>query len=220
LHATWVFEKVDTLKIVAISDTHGQHRRVRLPKGDVLVHAGDLTTKGEFSEVSDFLDWFSKLPFARKIFIAGNHDFFFEKAPDALIQKQIPEGVVYLNDSGITINDLNIWGSPVTPWFFDWAFNRQRGADINRHWKRIPSNTDLLVTHGPAFGILDVIINGNHTGDKDLLKMINEIKPKVHLCGHIHESYGSLKRGTTRHVNASLVNERYELVNPPVVFDL
>jgi Icc-related predicted phosphoesterase len=128
--------------------------------------------------------------------------------------------VVYLNDSGVTINNTHIWGSPVTPYFFNWAFNRHRGTDINRHWKRIPPNTDLLVTHGPAFGILDVIANGNHTGDKDLLKTINEIKPKVHLCGHIHESYGSLKRGSIRHINASLLNERYELVNPPVVFEL
>jgi predicted phosphohydrolase len=107
------------LKLVAISDTHSLHKRVKLPKGDVLIHAGDLTTKGELSEVSDFLGWFATLPFAHKIFIAGNHDFFFEKAPDAVIQKLVPDGVVYLNDSGVTINNIHIWGSPVTPCFFD-----------------------------------------------------------------------------------------------------
>jgi Icc-related predicted phosphoesterase len=211
---------VGALKIVAISDTHCLHKGVRLPKGDLLIHAGDISYKGKLQEVADFLAWFAKLPFAHKIFIAGNHDFFFEKEPDAVIQKLIPENVVYLNDSGITIEGIHIWGSPVTPWFFDWAFNRQRGPDINRHWKRIPPETDLLITHGPAFGILDVIVNGNHTGDKDLLKRIGEIKPKAHVCGHIHESYGNMKRGSTRHFNASLLNERYELVNSPVVFEL
>lgn len=208
------------MKIVAISDTHCRHKSVKLPKGDLLVHAGDISYRGKLSEVLDFLDWFGKLPFAHKIFIAGNHDFYFEKAAASDIQSLIPNGIIYLNDSGIEINGIRIWGSPVTPWFHDWAFNRHRGADINKHWKQIPSDTNLLITHGPVFGILDTVINGSHVGDKELLRKIEDVKPAVHVCGHIHESYGRVKHGSTRFINACVLNEKYELVNLPVVFDL
>jgi Icc-related predicted phosphoesterase len=208
------------LKIIAISDTHCRHKSVRLPKGDMVIHAGDVSYKGSFSEVSDFLQWFGGLPFRHKIFIAGNHDFYFERTNAATIQNTIPDGVTYLNDSGTYINGIQVWGSPVTPWFYNWAFNRRRGAEINKHWARIPAGTDLLITHGPPFGILDNVINGNYAGDKDLLQKVEEIKPAVHVFGHIHEAYGRLKRGTTTFINASVLNEKYELVNPPVVFEL
>lgn len=208
------------MKFVAISDTHCRHKSLKLPKGDVLIHAGDVTYKGERWEVVDFLDWFARLPFRYKIFIAGNHDFFFEKVKGEALQTLLPQNVIYLNDSGVSIEGINIWGSPVTPWFYNWAFNRQRGAPISRHWQLIPPQTDMLITHGPAYGILDTVINGSHTGDKDLLKKIGEIKPKVHICGHIHEAYGTHKGGATKFINASVLNESYELVNPPVVFDL
>lgn len=208
------------MKFVAISDTHCRHKSVPLPKGDVLLHAGDVSYKGERSEVVDFLTWFAEQPFAYKIFIAGNHDFYFERNSKKEVQSLIPHGVVYLQDSGTAINGINIWGSPVTPWFYDWAFNRRRGAAISKHWALIPSNTNLLITHGPAFGILDAVVNETHVGDKDLLQKISELKPAVHLCGHVHEAYGKQKRGSTKHINASVLNEKYELVNAPVVFEL
>ena len=84
----------------------------------------------------------------------------------------------------------------------------------------IPPETNLLITHGPAFGIMDAVINGNHVGDKDLLRRIEDVKPAVHVCGHIHESYGRVKLGSTRYINACVLNEKYELVNPPIVIDL
>lgn len=208
------------MKFVAIADTHCRHHSVKLPKGDVLLHAGDVSYKGEKSEVVDFLQWFSSLNFRYKIFIAGNHDFYFEKASIAEIDNLIPDDIIYLNDSGVTINGIHIWGSPITPWFFNWAFNRQRGANIQRHWKLIPENTDILITHGPCFGICDTVINGNHAGCKDLAKKLHEIKTKVHLCGHIHEGYGQVQKGGTKFINASLMNESYELVNKPIVFEL
>lgn len=186
----------------------------------MLLHAGDFTYKGEKEEVRDFLHWFSQQNFTYKIFIAGNHDFYFEKTNAADINAMIPEEVIYLNDSGININGITVWGSPITPWFFQWAFNRHRGAPIRRHWQLIPDGTDMLVTHGPAFGIHDVVINGKHTGCKDLLDRIKEIKPKVHVCGHVHEGYGTAIKGGTKFINASILNESYELVNKPVVFEL
>jgi Icc-related predicted phosphoesterase len=208
------------LKFVTISDTHCRHDSIKLPKGDVLIHAGDITYRGKKSEVTDFLTWFGSLKYAHKIFIAGNHDFYFEQEKGASIEALLPKDVIYLQDSGIELNGIKIWGSPVTPWFYNWAFNRLRGAVINKHWKMIPADTDILITHGPPFGILDTVVNEKHVGCKDLLKKVQELQPKVHVFGHVHEAYGSIKKEATRFINASVLNESYELVNKPITFEL
>lgn len=214
------WSKTQQLKFVAISDTHCRHRNLRLPKGDVIIHAGDITYRGEKKEIEDFLDWFGKLPFSHKVFIAGNHDFFFEKQKAAFIQKLIPESVHYLKDDEIVINGIKIWGSPYTPWYYRWAFNKHRGVPLASHWAKIPTDTDVLLTHGPVYGILDTLVNEQNAGDKDLLRKVLEIKPKVHICGHIHESYGTLKRNGIRFINACILNESYEFVNKPLVFEV
>jgi Icc-related predicted phosphoesterase len=208
------------LKFVAISDTHCRHNNIKLPNGDVLLHAGDITYCGKKSEVVDFLNWFSRQKFAFKVFIAGNHDFYFENANPKELEEVVPKNVIYLNDSGISIDNFTIWGSPVTPWFYNWAFNRQRGVEIQRHWNLIPGKIDVLLTHGPVYGILDSVINKNSAGCKTLLSTVQKIKPKVHVFGHIHESYGVETRFGVKFINASVLNESYELVNRPVVFDI
>jgi Icc-related predicted phosphoesterase len=208
------------LKFVTISDTHGQHSRLTLPEGDVLIHAGDVSRMGKEGQVLDFIQWFGQQPFEHKIFIAGNHDFYFEKMPDDVIGKIIPKNVVYLNDSSVTINGIKIWGSPISPWFYDWAFNRYRGADIRRHWDLIEPDTDILVTHGPVYNILDRTTRGEHVGCEDLLHTVNTIKPKVHICGHIHEAYGRREVGGTTFINASVLDENYTLVNEAMVFEI
>ena len=208
------------MKFVAIADTHCRHHNLRLPKGDVLLHAGDISYRGGKAEVLDFLQWFAKQNFKHKIFIAGNHDFYFEKKTPDQIHSFLPPGVVYLNNSGIDIDGVRIWGSPITPWYFQWAFNLKRGPAMHKQWQLIPEQTDILMTHGPAYGILDIVLNGNHAGCKDLLDRIDVVKPKVHVCGHIHEGYGNLVKKNTRFINASVLNESYELVNRPVSFEL
>ena len=208
------------MKFVALADTHARHRSIRLPKGDVLVHAGDVSYRGDKIEVVDFLKWFREQDFTWKIFIAGNHDFLFEKARPKELETLIPPEIIYLNDSGTTINGLHIWGSPVTPRFFNWAFNRNRGEQIRKHWNMIPPGTDLLITHGPPFGILDQVANDRHIGCKDLLNTITHIKPRVHAFGHVHESYGTTKNLGIKFINASQVNEDYQLINTPIVFEL
>jgi Icc-related predicted phosphoesterase len=208
------------LKIVAISDSHCRHHSIKLPKGDVLVHAGDVSSRGLKAEVQDFLQWFAAQPFQHKIFIAGNHDFFFEKSSKTTIASQLPEGIHYLNDSGIAIDGVQFWGSPVTPFFHNWAFNRQRGSALRKHWDMVPEGTDVLITHGPPFGILDQVLNGRNNGDKDLLPCLERVQPKVHLFGHIHESYGKYQRNGTRFFNCSQLNESYELVNKPFVVEV
>lgn len=207
------------MKIVAISDTHNRHQKLYLPDGDMLIHAGDVTSQGKQSQVEDFLEWFSKQDFKYKIFIAGNHDFFFERMPEDYIRSLIPDEVIYLNDSGVEIEGIKIWGSPVQPWFYDWAFNRQRGAEIQKHWDLIPLSTDVLVTHGPALGFGDRTIYGDRVGCEDLLKTIKKIQPRFSICGHIHEGYSVSESEGTTFINASVLNVKYELVNEPIVFD-
>ncbi len=207
------------MKIVAISDTHNCHNKMEVPDGDILIHAGDVSSQGKQSQVEDFLQWFSNQPHPHKIFIAGNHDFFFERMPENYIQSLIPPNVTYLNDSGITIEDIKIWGSPVQPWFYDWAFNRQRGSDILKHWDLIPEDTDILITHGPVSGILDKTVDGEHAGCVDLLNTVRRIRPKYFICGHIHEAYGRVEKIGTTYINASVLDVQYQLVNKPIVFE-
>jgi len=202
--------------LVLLADTHAHHRNIRLPKGDVLIHAGDISYRGEKLEVKDFLYWFAKQDFAHKIFIAGNHDFYFERATAKELMHIIPDDVIYLNDSGVTIKGINFWGSPVTPKFFNWAFNRTRGEAIKKHWDLIPANTDVLITHGPPYGILDQVVSEQHVGCKDLLNKVKEVQPKLHVFGHIHESYGVVNRFGTKFINVSLTNDLYELTNRAV----
>ncbi|MGN7203829.1 metallophosphatase domain-containing protein [Pedobacter sp. SAFR-022] len=209
------------MKFLCLSDTHGKHRLLKsLPQADVIIHAGDLSKDGTERSCMDFMNWYSKLDYEHKIFIAGNHDFFFEEASAQYISKVLPENLVYLNDSGITINGINIWGSPVTPRFFDWAFNRDRGRVINKHWKHIPAITDILVTHGPPMGILDRVGLNDHVGCADLLRHVKRIKPKFHVFGHIHGSYGRWNRPNTQYINASVVDDSYDVKNVPLGFSL
>lgn len=203
------------MNIVCISDTHGQHHALNLPEGDMILHGGDFTKRGTENQVRDFLNWFSRLPYKYKVFIAGNHDFLAEEEPD-LFRFMIPENCIYLEDTAITIEGLKIWGSPYTPWFYDWAFNRHRGAEIQPHWDKIPPDTDILITHGPPAGILDNTFRNEPVGCHDLMKVIQQVKPRFHLFGHIHEGYGMVGKDGTTFINASVLNVQYQLVNAPV----
>lgn len=212
--------KIKNMNITVISDTHGFHRRIKyIPLSDILIHAGDISNFGEEHQVLDFLDWFSNQPHTFKVFIAGNHDFFFEKENERYIQKNIPSNVIYLNDSGCEINGIKIYGSPITPEFMDWAFNRKRGKEIRQHWNKIPTDTDILITHGPPFGILDANQNNYKTGCEDLLEVVNKIQPKYHIFGHIHEAYGMVEKEKTTFINASILDERYRIKNSPIQFE-
>ncbi|HEX2628719.1 MAG TPA: metallophosphatase domain-containing protein [Chitinophagaceae bacterium] len=207
------------MRIILIADTHGCHREVKLPAGDMLIHAGDISTKGDENEVLDFLDWFSSLDFAHKIFIAGNHDFYFEKRTIEEIESVLPKNIYYLQDSGITIDGFKIWGSPITPWYFNWAFNRRADA-IVRHWDMIPRDTDILITHGPPFRILDTNIKDQHTGCKELLLAVQEIQPRLHVFGHIHESYGMVEKKYGQFINASIMDHEFKIRNKPAIVNL
>lgn len=208
------------MRIVFISDTHEQHDSLKLPDGDVLIHAGDMTSRGELVQLEGFIHWCSRQNYKHKVFIAGNHDFFLENAPTDMIKAMLPSNTHYLCNSSIKIKGINIYGSPVTPYFHNWAFNYHRGEDIRHFWKMIPSRTDILITHGAPYGILDKTVRGDLTGCEDLLAAINRIKPKYHLFGHIHEAYGTCQDEHTIFINGSVLDEHYQLANAPVIFDI
>lgn len=216
------------MKIVCISDTHGFHNSIKhLPAGDVLIHSGDFSRDSNETPV-DFLKWMGGLPYMRKVLIAGNHDFYAEKYPGFMRVVAGNHGVTYLNDSGFEINGVKFWGSPVQPRFGDWAFNRDRGEKIKAHWDLIPNDTDVLITHGPAFRLLDLSRYGGfeeHCGCRDLYEAILRVQPKVHAFGHIHGSYGHMSLvhdngWKTMIMNSSCCDESYEPNNPPQVYEL
>lgn len=210
-------------KIVCLSDTHNAHREIVVPGADILIHAGDATNRGTIEEVAAFGKWFASLPHKHKIFVAGNHDWLFE-INGKLAQSLLGSTVVYLQDSFVEIENLKIYGSPWQPRFFDWAFNLNRGAEIAAKWRLIPADTDILITHGPPFGVLDLAPRGifpdEHTGCEELIKVVTRIQPKLHVFGHIHHSYGAAEFFGVQFANAANCNEKYEPVNAPLVFDL
>jgi len=226
------------VKITFISDTHTKHRELTkdLPGGNVLIHSGDILNSGRImSELEDFCDWLIedvKKIYEDIVIIAGNHDFLFENSKKDEAEKLVRDtGAFYLNDSGCEINGVKFWGSPIQPAFFNWAFNRARneetandpldyhdhGCDlIKPHWDMIPEDTDVLITHGPPYGVLDECKDGRKVGCEILMEKVLEVKPKIHVFGHIHEQYGSVLGEDTTFINASSLNRRYKYSNKPI----
>jgi Icc-related predicted phosphoesterase len=206
------------MRIVAISDTHTHHGELVVPDGDVLVHAGDFTNIGERPDVVDFNAWIGRQPHRHKVVIAGNHDWCFERTPEAA--RALLTNAVYLQDSGVEIEGVRFWGSPWQPWFYSWAFNLIAPEALRAKWDLIPANTDVLITHGPPLGHGDETLNGDPAGCVELLAVVEQIGPRAHIFGHIHEGYGVTTNGQTRFINASSCTVDYEPINAPAVFDL
>lgn len=218
------------MRITFISDTHNKHNQVTrsLPGGDLLIHAGDLTGRGYQNEITDFLNWYNGLDnYTHKIFIAGNHDWGFQESPDMCreLLKLYPK-VTYLQDNLEVIGEdyesaVKIYGSPWQPEFYDWAFNLPRmGDDLKEKWDNVSANTDILITHGPAWGHLDTVKGKSvPLGCELLTERINELKPKIHVCGHIHTGYGYKFDGTTHFFNASVLDESYYYTQKPMTVD-
>jgi Icc-related predicted phosphoesterase len=204
------------MKIVCISDTHGQHRQLVMPRGDILIHAGDMTVKGTILQINDCLDWLASLPYKHKIVIAGNHDFGFEVSPNLI---QIPNSVTYLQHNVVELYGLKFWGSPVCPPYHDWAFmwSLERRKKL---YETIPEDVDVIINHSPPFGILDYAILGCHAGCEALRDRLTNLRPKLCVFGHIHENYGMQKIDDIIYVNAAILNKQYEIANKPIVIDL
>lgn len=228
------------MRIVAISDTHGSHNQLNLPEGDILCHSGDFSMLGKPNEIESFFEWLKiqSNKFKHIVFIAGNHDksFDFKFNPPAssdfkvdkpnwlkLMLLDLPSNVYYLENSEVIIDSIKFWGSPITPWFGGnyWAFNQYRGDDIRKYWKEIPNDVDILLTHGPMAYKLDYVpTKDDYAGCNDLRYYIELIKPKLHICGHIHEGYGIDGNEDTVFINASIMNSMYLPKNKPWVVEI
>ncbi len=236
------------MKIVGISDTHNRHKQIKAFQdvdslgqekeplgGDIILHAGDATGRGESGEIKAFLKWYGSLDFRYRIFTPGNHDFGFERA-DYRFRKMCEQyGVTLLIDESIVVDGVKIHGSPVTPWFHNWAYNKARDLneamfrqipEIKPHWDKIPDDVNILLTHGPPYGILDELVfidgtpKGQFVGCVELLNRINQLKDlDLHLFGHIHCGHGQKHINGKSFYNVSICDEMYSPSNPVTIID-
>lgn len=196
------------MKLLHLSDTHGCHHRLYdLPDADVLVHSGDFTLNGSEAEAIDFMNWFCDIPYRHKIFICGNHDNCLYGANIV----GLDSNVHYLCNSGIEIEGLKFYGVPM--------FMGDCLTDLqSNNYARIPADTDILITHSPAFGILD-LDNGINYGSEELLKAVSKINPQIHLFGHIHSQHGIVSIGHTVFSNGAISGVDSSVLNVPNVLD-
>lgn len=194
------------MKIWHISDTHGYHGLLKIPEGiDMVIHSGDASNYREpyknEQEMRNFIYWFSSLPIKHKVYVAGNHDTSIEKR---LITKDDfdNECIYYLENDGVEIEGIKIWGSPHTPQFGDWAFMKSRAKLYDKVWAHIPKDSDIVIVHGPPKGIMDLSLDRfnvlERCGCSSLKKCILEIEPKLVLFGHIHNCKDIINAGVLR----------------------
>ena len=207
----------DSLTIVLISDTHELHREVEVPPGDILIHAGDFTMNSKSAEkLLDFNEWLGELPHAYRVVIPGNHDSVVE---DASRRALITNATLLINET-VEIMGLKFWGSPITPLLGE-AFGVVSDTVRAKLYSRIPADTDILVTHGPPYGILDQAPGSHHhEGCNQLLAAVRKVKPMLHVFGHIHGAYGTESTNDTLFVNAALPGRDFGMSNRPHVFKL
>lgn len=211
------------MKIVALSDTHGQESGVNIPEGDLIIHAGDYQTSRK-SGLS-FLEWYGGLNHPYKILVAGNHDSFLGQLGFDKAFKLCAElGIIYLEDTSIEIEGIKIHGSPWTPTFGSWNFMASE-RELADHWAKIPQDTQILVTHGPQHMVSDRVIesfgSSEYVGSWTLAKAITGLlNLKWHLFGHIHEGKRLTVNNTYTSVNLSILDHRYIMREKPYVFEI
>jgi len=216
-------------KVVFVSDTHGYHRDEHLiiPDGDLLIHCGDLTMGGEHSVMFDCNTWFGELQdqFQDIVVIGGNHDINLGNGD--MLGFKLFTNAIYLESSSVKINDRIIWGCADTPWQHEYIANYFTFGKTRDKmgWKGMPKDADILVTHCPPYGFGDLLSEHSsdpnvNIGDRKLLDLIMKYKPTINSFGHIHEGYGVYEEKDTTFINASVVDERYNIKNEPVVMYL
>lgn len=204
----------DVVRLACISDTHQMERELELPDGDILLHAGDFTMFSRSARaIFDFSEWLDELPYAHKIVVPGNHEFFLEADPSR--RNLISTAIVLINE-GIEVMGLKIWGTPTTP-LEGGAFGVSSPAKRAKIYSEIPDDVDILISHGPPFGILDRAPDSpHHAGCLELLKAVTRVKPRLHLFGHAHMAYGVMDTENTLYVNAALMGLDGDLSKAPI----
>ncbi len=190
------------MNVTFLSDTHGRHRQLTLPGGDLLLHGGDVTN-GRAEQLADFLDWLAGQRYTYKVFIAGNMDRMLEAQPEHWCN-DLPEGTFYLVNETVEIEGLTIWGSPYIPRFVG-AFNLDTEMELAHIWQNMPNRLDILLTHTPPLGRLDRTSFGISVGCAALRRRVDEVRPRYHLFGHVHEAFGREEEEGTVFINGSAV---------------
>lgn len=218
------------MRVVCIADLQSQAPLIRpslIPKGDILLVAGDLGGWGDIDEIIKFDEWIGELPHKHKIIVAGNHDICLENIDGHYVFRNC----IYLENELVEIEGLRIYGSPLSDMntlYYRTRFNAfSHPLYVTKSCEDIPDNLDFLITHGPAVGLLDKTVGGLSVGSKELRKAVLTKKPKYHVFGHIHEAYGKLEYDSTTFINAALCSERNQLFSindhlyhDPIVIDL
>ncbi len=213
---------------VLLSDTHQTHPVVKVPDGDILIHSGDVSLRGDEASILSFLDWFADQPHPHKVLVAGNHDRWFEQEPELAALECRNRLIHYLMDRAVTIEGLKFYGSPWQPEFCNWAFNLKTVGERAAKWDYIPEDTEVLVTHCPPHRIFDRSESNEHLGCIALRhRVLNGLpKLKLHCFGHIHPAFGGREHTrqrdgrTTMFVNAAICNKFYFPTHHPVEIEL
>lgn len=196
--------------------SHGFHEELEIPDADVLICTGDFSfihVESNLENTQKYVDWMANQPHKHKILCAGNHDWFMQDIyHNPELREQIDwKGVQLLMDEEAIIDGVKFYVSPWVPRFFDWAFMLDTYEELEEKWKAIPDDVEVLVTHGPAFGILDRNYQGSFCGDSALLERIKSLKKlKMHCFSHIHEAYGTRFNGHLA-INASIGDRCWNL---------
>lgn len=217
------------MRIVCMSDSHGFHKKLNVPDGDVFIHAGDFSMRAQIQHVQEFARWMNSLPHKHKIVVPGNHDIACETNSRSMT-KDMFGSVVYLDHEYHQVEGIMVFGSPYTSAIAnpsDWSFDYPRGGHRGfRLWDQVlhGDRMDILVTHGPAYGILDRVLDPHfgedpHVGEKGISNIIEKHKPKVHIFGHIHEGYGHVRESEVDYYNVSVCTEQYKPTNPITTID-
>jgi Icc-related predicted phosphoesterase len=212
-----------TKRILLFSDTHGLHGGIKIPTDiDMAIFAGDAGTfKNPYSNISsvlNFIEWYASLPIPNKIWIAGNHCTSIEAGLVKAKELSLEKGLIYLEHESITIDGLEIFGSPYTPEFWAWAFNVSRNK-LRDYWNQIPVTTDILVVHGGPHGVGVAICDDGDVGCVELETVCDNDLKQMFLCvsGHLHEAYGVFEKDGKTYINASVLNDDYKLVRNPFI---
>lgn len=214
------------MHITAISDIHGKLPNKKEYKGgDLLLIPGDICPAHNHNPEYQ-LNWINsvfipyleslKKKYTNIVFIAGNHDWVFEKYDkQAIFPNGLPKGIHYLQDNEKIIDSIRIYGTPATTIFYDWAFNFTDDR-LDIIYNNIPEGIDILLCHGPAYGYGDCVLQYNSSekvGSKMLLKHIFRTKPKLFCHGHIHSGDHNIQYigNNTKSINASYLDENYQI---------
>jgi Icc-related predicted phosphoesterase len=204
------------MRFVSVSDLHGDF--VKIPDGDVLICAGDMTT-GHIRNLEYVADCIHRLPHKHKILIAGNHDICISQERVEALNILRDCGIMYLEDSDTTLHGIHIYGSPWTRVYGLYPFMLPKDKRKEK-WKLIPDRIDILVTHGPPSHILDRNREGEHIGDYWLRTRIEQVRPDIHIFGHCHEGYGMKDDRGITYLNVSThMDVLAGILRPPIVFD-